>query len=114
MSYPLVTRNVHIYEAVDDERVHQERLCESGKFLHTCASPDFIAFTQFGRAAVLGEEYGEVCRAALDVEKVAEGRHEPAASRARLRKELIQVCAVAVAWIEALDYYPPAPAKETP
>lgn len=51
---------------------------------------------------MLGEEYGEVCRAALDVEKIAEGRNDPAA-RAKLRAELIQVAAVAVAYIEGLE-----------
>lgn len=40
---------------------------------------------------ILGEEYGEVCRAVCE--------HDDA----QLRKELIQVAAVAVAWVEALD-----------
>lgn len=42
-------------------------------------------------AAVLGEEYGEVCRAWL------EGKRD------ELRTELIQVAAVALAWVEELD-----------
>lgn len=103
MSYPAILPNAHIYEAIADERTRQERLRESGKFLHTCASPDFQAFTHFGRATVLGEEFGEVCRAALDAEKVAEGRHNPDGARSKLREELIQTAAVAVAYIEALD-----------
>lgn len=40
---------------------------------------------------ILGEEYGEVCRAVLDDDMVA------------YRKELIQVAAVAVAMIECLE-----------
>ncbi len=103
MTYPLVTRNAHIYEASDDERARQERLRLDGKFLHTCASPDFVAFTHFGRAAVLTEEVGEVARAVLDVEKIAEGRHEDALAFKKLRAELIQTAAVCVAYIEALD-----------
>lgn len=50
----------------------------------------------FTMAAVLGEEYGEVCQAALHA--VFGG---PAA--AGLRDELVQVAAVAVCWIEMLD-----------
>lgn len=88
---------------VGAERERQERLRESGKFLHTCASRDFEAFTHFGRAAVLGEEFGEVCRAVLDVEKIAEGRHHDDLAKTKLRAELIQVAAVAVAYVEALD-----------
>lgn len=42
-------------------------------------------------AAVLGEEFGECCKAWLE--------REPGA----LRAELIQVAAVAIAWIEELD-----------
>ena len=42
------------------------------------------------KVAVLGEEYGEVARAVLD--------HDPET----LRAELVQVAAVAVAWLESL------------
>lgn len=38
---------------------------------------------------ILGEEYGEVCQAALE--------------SANLREELVQVAAVALAWAEQLD-----------
>ena len=104
MSYPVILPNAHIYEAIADERHRQEQLRQSGKFLYTCASPDFKTFTHFGRATVLGEEFGEVCRAALDAERMAEGRKDdPAVVLARLRDELIQTAAVAVAYIEALD-----------
>lgn len=43
------------------------------------------------KAAVLAEECGEVSRAVLDA------RHED------MRRELVQVAAVAVAWLEAFD-----------
>lgn len=42
-------------------------------------------------AAVLGEEFGECCKAWLERDVLG------------LREELIQVAAVAVAWIEELD-----------
>jgi hypothetical protein len=45
---------------------------------------------------ILGEEYGEACRA---VNEVVWG----GLSTAHLREELIQVAAVAVAWIECID-----------
>jgi NTP pyrophosphatase (non-canonical NTP hydrolase) len=43
---------------------------------------------------ILGEEYGEVCKAVLEHGWLS----------AELRKELIQVAAVAVAWVEQIDY----------
>jgi len=43
---------------------------------------------------VLGEEYGEACQAAL--------QHSPT-DPTDLRAELIQVAAVAVAWVECID-----------
>lgn len=61
-------------------------------------------------ATILGEEYGEACKAVLynkytpyaTTEHDALGRAYEARV-ALLRKELIQVAAVAVAWVEALD-----------
>jgi len=47
-------------------------------------------------SAVLGEEYGEVCQEVLRMDF---GKKDAA----DLRKELIQVAAVAVAWIECLE-----------
>jgi hypothetical protein len=43
------------------------------------------------KLAVLGEEFGEVARALLDKKP------------AQLRKELVQVAAVAVAWLESIE-----------
>lgn len=42
-------------------------------------------------AAVLGEEFGEACQAWIELDVSA------------LREELIQVAAVAVAWVEEID-----------
>lgn len=53
-------------------------------------------------ATILGEEFGEVCKEALAIHyenclTIQEGASE------RLRAELVQVAAVAVAWIEDID-----------
>ena len=49
-------------------------------------------------SAILGEEYGEVCKASLEVHFGYEG-----ADPDEVRKELIQTAAVAVAFIECID-----------
>lgn len=70
------------------ERVRQERLRDEGKFSHTCAQPDCPNHLRF---AALMEEVGEVAHAHL------EGDPD------EMRKELIQVAAVCVAWVEGID-----------
>jgi len=89
------------------ERLRQEQLVKSGVIRWTCAEPDV---DDHPKLAVLGEEFGEVARnlcerltrshtaLCLCSECVA-GLHD-------LREELVQVAAVAVAWIEALDARP--------
>jgi hypothetical protein len=50
-------------------------------------------------SAILGEEFGEACKCALDFPNARKfGDNET-----RLREELVQVAAVAVAWIECID-----------
>jgi len=51
--------------------------------------------------AILGEEVGEANEAALEIEFVKE--QVPGDWKAQLRKELIQVAAVAVGFIECID-----------
>lgn len=70
------------------ERFHQE-LQTGVKFDQTCAAPTEPPYRAL---AVLGEEFGEVARALL------EGKGD-----GELRGELVQVAAVAVAWVEAID-----------
>ena len=53
-----------------------------------------------GWAAILGEEFGEACKEVNDFNLKA--INDPTAGP-RLRAELIQVAAVAVAWVEAYD-----------
>jgi hypothetical protein len=60
-------------------------------------------------ALILGEEFGEACQAALDVRYGQVTDTGPSAARIndnkvmQLRSELIQVAAVAVAWVESID-----------
>ena len=68
------------------ERLRQEDLKAAGKFKNTCADPGAT-----NRLEILGEEFGEVCRALCEDDQ------------ANLREELIQVAAVALAWVQGLD-----------
>ena len=74
------------------ERARQEQLKQSGKFAATCAD-DTLSAGQ--KLAILVEEVGEVARAICD--------RDPE----HMREELIQVAAVAVAWVEALSRVEP-------
>lgn len=84
-----------IYMSIHAERERQERLCAEGRFAHTCASSEL---SHAERLAVLGEEFGEVCRAVLEVGCFAHDIHG-----GTLRTELTHVAAVAVAWLEGLE-----------
>lgn len=75
---------------VVNERERQERKFGPDR---TCASP---RMTNLECLAVLAEEFGEVSRAVCEREWGGKGLDE-------LRAELIQVAAVAVAWVEGLD-----------
>ena len=106
---------------VQVERIRQERLKADGKFKWTCADvlwipksrtkvPRFIS--QENRLAVLAEEFGEVSNEVVeygitfdkyDEEGMELPPHRHAYYLERIRKELIQVAAVAVAWCEAID-----------
>ena len=93
------------------ERVRQEDLRRSGKFLWTCAvSGALVSLDR--KMSVLSEEVGEVAKEVVDIgiardkydkEKMAFPRHRESALLLRIRKELVQVAAVCVAWIEAID-----------
>jgi NTP pyrophosphatase (non-canonical NTP hydrolase) len=77
------------------ERVRQEQLRAQGRFPYTCAGD---GLTPAEKLAVLAEEFGEVAREISDARNC---RTEP--NPKRLRAELVQVAAVAVAWVESLD-----------
>ena len=86
---------MYICEEILDERARQERLRAEGKFTHTAASPDL---PDGYRLTALVEEVGEAAEAVLERNGFI---GKPKGTD--LRKELVQVAAVAVAWIEALD-----------
>lgn len=81
---------------VSRERTHQEALKNEGRFEHTCADE----MDPFRKLAILGEEFGEVSRALLEKHGESNDRWNK-----DLRKELIQVAAVAVAWAESLTNF---------
>lgn len=84
------------------ERVRQEDLRQAGRFRYTCAGP---GLTDTERLAVLLEEVGETARATLEREGLVSDRINGADLADALRTELIQVAAVAVAWLEFLEGY---------
>ena len=86
--------NPAAYDAHFDvlKEITKERLAQEEKWGEQNHS-DFKWMT------ILGEEYGEACEAALKSSiETASGFH-----RLQLRTELVQVAAVAVAHIEAID-----------
>lgn len=81
------------------ERVRQEWLCHSiGKFRFTCAAKDW---PHVDKLPILIEETGEVAKAVLENGK-AENWLELKTAQENLRCELIQVAAVAIAWLESI------------
>lgn len=81
-------------QAVATERDRQQELLRLGCIKFNCATwsvPDVSKLT------ILVEEVGEVAT------EIHEASRDTAAYRRRLRKELVQVAAVSVAWVEALD-----------
>jgi hypothetical protein len=98
MSTIIVQRN-RILHDVSNERDYQDRMFPPMTTRYALPDPN----TPDGwKSAVLMEEVGE---AAHEVNEMHLHRDSMArqATRLRLRDELIQVAAVAVAWIEALD-----------
>jgi hypothetical protein len=94
---------------VRTERMRQETLRESGKFLWTCAA---LHVSLDRKNSVLAEEVGEVAKEVVDIgivddkykkESLEFPWHRKRILLIRLRKELVQVAAVCVAWCEAID-----------
>lgn len=86
------------FAEIADERFRQEVLRSQGRFPYTCASKDLGDLEKF---VILSEEVGELARAVVEVEKLANDTHH-ADARDAMRKELVQIAAVAVAWLESL------------
>jgi hypothetical protein len=112
-----------VLSEVFTERERQEQLKASGKFLWTCADLTYkvpsqaayrghvvdtereVTVTHAERMAVLSEEVGEAAKEVVDF-IIAGSKSDTNNAKIHLellRKELVQVAAVAVAWIEALD-----------
>lgn len=88
-----------VFRHILAERQRQDTLREQGRFRFTCADPEMGSIS---KALVLGEEYGEVCRALLSFHLLAYDTPEKGSSK-HLQKELIQVAAVACAWLESME-----------
>ncbi len=104
-------RTDHVLNEVRDERQRQEQLVKAGKFLWTCAANEALrnklerSITNAEKLAVLAEEFGEAAREVTE-EIIGRDRGDTMhAERSieRLRKELVQVASVCVAWVEAID-----------
>jgi hypothetical protein len=76
---------------ITQERERQEELFRAGKFHFTCSSP---TVSDLMKLPVLVEEVGEVAKAILEGNSV------------NLADELVQVAAVCVGWLEALECVP--------
>ncbi len=77
------------------ERERQETLVRV-KFEYTCADP---TIPDIRKLSVLAEEFGEAARHVSDFDSSI----PKIRAKAALREELIQIAAVAVAWVEGLD-----------
>lgn len=95
-----------IWQQIADERERQEAIGREkrarGIDWRSCADPAMEG-GDGTRYLVLGEEVGEVANAVLEG---GYGNSSPAIAEEwerRLRAELVQVAAVSVAWIEAID-----------
>lgn len=90
---------MHVLRDVHRERLRQEQRKAEGRFEFTCADD---GLTNAEKLAILVEEVGEVAREVL----TQEGRRlarDTVGTKEALRAELVQVAAVAVAWIEVLS-----------
>ena len=83
-----------LLDAVRAERIRQCNLRDSGRFPFTPADP---GMTDANRLASIVEEIGEVARALMERSNAVNDKHG-----AELRKELTQVAALCVAWLEHL------------
>ena len=80
------------------ERMRQDELKNAGRFKFTCAD-DGLLDTE--RLAILVEEVGEASRAVLNAQRLVDDKMVFA--ELELKKELVQVAAIAVAWLEYLE-----------
>ena len=81
---------------ITQERYRQEQLKEEGKFDFTTAD---LELSHEERYTILGEEFGEIGHEINE----SFGRLRKPLNIAKLRTELVQLAAVAIGWIEAID-----------
>lgn len=97
-----------VLQEIHAERLRQEELKRDGKFDWTCAdlqTSKKTVITHAERSVVLAEEVGEAAREVMEA-IIADDKGQVERQQeciAKLRKELVQVAAVAVAWVEAID-----------
>ena len=84
-----------IWDDILAERDRQEDLKAAGKFSYTCADHEM---TDERKLTIITEEIGEVARVICDV-----SHHTWDEYYERLREEIIQACAIGVAWIQSID-----------
>lgn len=93
---------VNVCNDIARERDRQEQLKAAGKFTASCADN----ISEGAKLKIVAEEFGEVAREVceLDAELHPElTEQQKAQIRANLRKELIQLAAVSVAWLESME-----------
>ncbi|HEY4415927.1 MAG TPA: hypothetical protein VGO57_09565 [Verrucomicrobiae bacterium] len=93
----------HTTVLVEAERAQQEELFQAGKHLFTCSSPVVDEVRKLG---VLVEELGEIADAIENLEKATVRDAKLAFDSLQHRylvNEIVQVAAVAVAWLEAKE-----------
>ncbi len=90
-----MTKRQKIFEMIDGERRRQEDLHGDNSIVK--ADPH-----GFRPYAVLGEEYGEVGTAVLNINYYSRTGEARKAMEKDLKEELVQVAAVATAWLEAI------------
>ncbi|HVU26529.1 MAG TPA: hypothetical protein VHG71_02195 [Verrucomicrobiae bacterium] len=96
-------RMMDAFELIAQERIHQKRMLAGGQILFNCDSP---VVDDHRKLRVLMEEVGEVADAIERLEKVEAKKQQKGdtgqmkAARIHLRAELIQIAAVAIAWLE--------------
>lgn len=83
----------HVLDLIRRERTRQDTLKAEGRFRYTLA--DKPGLDDGEKLACLAEELGEIGRALL-------GRRMLVSDGGNIRKELLHLAALAVAWIEAL------------
>jgi len=93
-----------VLEEVLREVARQFELKAAGRFTHSIGDAEM---TPTQKLAVLMEEVGEVSRITLELEGLANDKHN-----GDLRTELIQVAACGVAWVACLDRLRDAEADE--